>query len=821
MKRRQFIKLSGSALAAEAVAAFVPSQATEQSAAVVAPAGAQESAVRLWEQEPALWDAAQKYHIARPLAPVYGWEGPCGMKVGNKVNHTPGPDFTGPSGEGVNLCNERLQSAVWGPPDRIAFSLGKTDVFNRAGLSFFRGKKPVGQLLLMAEDFAGAPTPTVTTSIHNGNHQLRLKQGEAAADIQFLLTRSDTNVIAIKADYANLAKPCAVRLYRHCDKFKELPEPEGGSDGAYFWIRQAFAAEKTFPQGFDYYLMAKIAGAPAAELTNMQPGLGAAVPFRPDATPGSAATVRFPAAASRSVVVYVTVVTRAETADPLAEAKRRLDAAESQGYEGLLAANAAWYRNLYSRREQGRIFTGNIDDAKSVFLPFFYHGSFQSRHTFNSNPDPTKYEGDAAYNNLESDEVFWSGLQCFNEELYTGDYVAGRDETVATYYVKLFNFWRKAWQDHARKAGQQGLLILRGYVPPIKNDVYWSPDAPAMNGCDWASMVWAFKCVWDAFDYGGHDIAFLRDSVYPCLSDLADFFAGKVKLGKDGYYHLEPSQIREEDAGRDAIDCMAAARWAFRRAVEASQLLDVDADNRKTWQDRLSKMMPRYVIQNEKGEPIFASLVKNGTPVVAGHGVAHFLVNVADEINLESPEEDKQTAIRSNHVHYEQPMNRQVEFLLGQSPDRLFGTSVFGHPEWMIFYAQKTGIANFAAHIRLETREQKAIACWLEPERLCNSRSGTIFFFPCAPSGFDVAFRDFQARGGFLVSAERRGGKVSYAQIKARRSGTCALMNPWPGQMLRILKQADGAAVSATRSGEKYQFEAAAGTSYALVPGEE
>jgi hypothetical protein len=30
----------------------------------------------------------------------------------------------------------------------------------------------------------------------------------------------------------------------------------------------------------------------------------------------------------------------------------------------------------------------------------------------------------------------------------------------------------------------------------------------------------------------------------------------------------------------------------------------------------------------------------------------------------------------------------------------------------------------------LEKPVKKAIACWFEPERLCNSRSGTIFFFP-------------------------------------------------------------------------------------------
>lgn len=774
----------------------------------------------LWDREPALWDEAQTFKLVRPLSPVFGWEGPHGRFEGARINRTPGPEYTGPSGEGVNISNERVQSALWGTPDRLVFSVGKTDVHDRARLSFRRGRKPVGQLLLLAEDFEGADPPAVTTHLHNGTHTLRLAKGEATADLQVLLSRSDTNVFAIQADYAHLTRPVAVRLHRHRDKFGELPEPESGREGAYFWIRQSFAADKTFPDGFEYYLVAKVVPAAAAiELEQMKPGLGAPVPvFREDTVSGSAATARIPAAVRVRMVVYATVVTTAESDDPLAEARRRLDAAEAQGYDGLRTRNEAWHRALYERREQGRIFTGNFDDVRRVVLPFFFQGSFQSRHTFTSNPDPAKYEGDAHYTNLESDEVYWSGLPCFNEELYTGEYVAGRDETVAPYYVGLYRFWREAWEARAQALGYDGLLVLRGYVPPIKNDVYWSPDGPAMNpnGCDWATLVWSFKCVWDAFDYGGQDLGFLAEQVYPSLRGIADFFASLVKRGDDGRYHIERSQIREEDVGRNAIDCIAAAKWAFRRAIEAAQLLEVDAGRRAVWQERLDKMAPYDLIPNEQGEQVFASLIKDGIPVVAGHGTSHFLVNVADEIHLESAEEEKQLALRSNRIAYTQPMNRQVEFLLGVSPDTLCMTSVFAHPAWLRFYAQKSGAGDFAGLLPLETPAQKAIACWLEPERLCNSRSGAIHFFPCAPGDFDVAFKDFQARGGFLVTAERRGGVVTHAQIQARRDGPCRLMNPWPGRELHVREWPANRPVPVTREGARHVFPAVAGRVYVL-----
>ncbi len=818
LSRRRWLGISTGSIAASALGAWSPcGSASAQSRGKPASGG-----TRLWDKEPALWDVARKYQLTRPLSPEFGWEGPRG---GRGAVPGPGPEFTGPGKNGVNISNERLESSLWGTPDRLVLSLAKTDVWNRAHMNHEQGKKPVGQILILAEDFAGAEAPQVITRIHNGNHELKARKGSTEAIVQFQITDCKTNVIAVRAAYTGLAKPVSVRLYRHQDTGKVIPDPTSGADGGYFWIHQTFAAEKTFPEGFEYYLVGKIAGpAGKPELAQLQPGLGAPVPTRDNAVPGSAVTITLPQAAKKNLAAYFTVVTRAESDDPLAEAKRRLAAAEKKGYAALLARNEKKYQALYARRERGRIFTGNFDDAKDVVMPFFHQGSWQFRHTYNSSPDPERFEGDANYSILESDKVLWCGLPCFNEELYTPDFVAFRDESVAPYYVKLFSFWRKACEDVAKARGFQGMLLLRGYVPPIKPDVYWSPDGPANNpqATDWASMVFAFKNVWDAWDYGDQDMEFLREKVYPCLRGIADFFAGKSVAGDDGFYHIDPSQIREEDQGKDAIDCIAAAKWSFRIASQASVLLKTDADKREIWQERLAKMAPYHIIRNGNGESVFASIVKDGKPVVAGHGTSHFLVNVADEIHLESTDGEKQTAIRSNSHAHEQPMNRQVEYLLGHQPDTLFMGSgypwicAFGHSPWILYYAQKLGAGDFSRNLELRTAQQKTIACWLEPERLCNSRSGTIFFFPCVPTGLDIAFRDFQARGSFLVSGEIKSGKVVYARIKSRRSGPCTVMNPWPGKTLRILPEGGGPPLAAEKSGEKYRFNPKPGASYIL-----
>jgi hypothetical protein len=452
---------------------------------------------RLWDREPSLWEGACTYRLLRPLSPVFGWEGPSGGAFGREYSRepgwkftegidlgkpgaavaAPGPDFAGPLGEGVNLANGRVFGSFWGTPDRMVLSIGKSDVLNRAAMHLTSSMKPVGQVQILAADFAGTPQPEVCTTVHDGVHQLSLAGAAAAAEIQLLLTGKATNVVALEASLSNLSRSFSVRLFRHADTLGELPDPEAGHDGDFFWIRQSFAAEKTFPQGFEYVLVARIAGGAAPiQTATMQAGLGAPVPFRDDSTPGSAATATLAAMSKRDVVIYATVVTRAEADDPLAEAKRRLEAAGQAGFDTLAVRNREWYRELYDRRERGRIFTGTFDDAKDVTLPFIFQSRDLSRHIYHSDPDPIRFEGDGNYNVMESDGVFWSGLQCFNEEIYTGDYVAARDETIANYYVNLFRLWRPAWEAHAKAAGMPGLMMLRGYVPPVKADVYSSPD---------------------------------------------------------------------------------------------------------------------------------------------------------------------------------------------------------------------------------------------------------------------------------------------------------------------------------------------------------
>jgi hypothetical protein len=290
--------------------------------------------------------------------------------------------------------------------------------------------------------------------------------------------------------------------------------------------------------------------------------------------------------------------------------------------------------------------------------------------------------------------------------------------------------------------------------------------------------------------------------------------------------------VREQDVGRDAMDCVTTIKWFFKRAIQAAKALGVDTVKQAAWQERLDKMAPYYILSDGR----WAAVVNSTTGVpyscpTAMHSGAHMCVNVTDEYNLESSAQEKDRCIRSNNFNgdWNDPTCRLVEMLLGSGPDTLYARdfawiTIFAYNSWMYYYTVWNGFPYSNGLFGpqtvnkpvLNTTPRKIAACWLEPERLCNSRSGTIFFFPCMPSGLDIGFKDLQARGGFLVTGERKAGIVTYALVKSRRSGPCAVMNPWPGQTLYVTEISGGSQMPTTVAGNKCTFSTTAGHSYTL-----
>ena len=850
----------------------------------------------LWESEPSLREAARAVTIRRPVSPV----DPMGERMYNIV----GP------GTAPNLSTQEMKISLWGPPDRLTLTLGKTDVWDRRisenpvftldqvkqayaagkyppndyytgwGAYDFPCPKPVGQVILRADDLKGASQPTAVVHCQDGSAHVEVQQGDARGGLTWLPMMTG-NVIAVRAEYEGLLHPVSVRLYRHRDvctfgtihpgghAFSPQPNPmhdyskdsnngliappTSGTDGRFFWIRQVLPAEKTFPKGFEYVLVGLVTEREVVlEHVDGAVGLGTS-PYLNErqqelfdkrgvswgslpnydeirAATGSAATAVLPGKPAVRFTLLTAVVTSAEAADPMVEARRMLERAEKAGFDGLLKENAAWYEELYDRREHGRIFRGNAGFARAQ-VPEIFRSWRNQHHSSSCLTDPKKYETDTTYAWPSVDWANWHGMPCYNELFYTHTHVRNRSDRLK-YFYNLLDFWWPACRENAREMfGLPGATMQHGYLPPIKPDKY-----------SHSSSVWEFsmelpaqvlKVLWECYDYGGDD-ALLRNEVYPKMRDVAEFYRHYVTPGDDGNYHIIPTVIAEYYAWcdspdmirtRDTTSALCMFKWQLNTAADAAERLGVDEKLRGEWRKVASLLAPYPVFETPEG-PIFSDIpaapktdIWKSPPETRNYNwyPGYYPCILADEINLDSPPEQIQAMLRTARL-VRGWIREVVPFLLGTGKIGASLAAWDGVGDWD--GSGRTAPPPLSENntlreiLGMET-EQDAF-----PESLLNSRSGRMHLFPGANPDETIAFRDFQARGGFLVSAEMVNGKTTFVHVRARRDETCKLMNPWPGVAVTVRDETDGTVVSHRREtdrGECIVFSALAGHGYSLT----
>jgi hypothetical protein len=802
-----------------------------------------------WNREIPLRQAAQSVYLESTLQPK-----------------DPIPDTDSyPVGNSMAINNLKMRTVIWGPTDRVTISLTKNNVWDRRvnprGLEAptlqeiidgamspankgFEGVakdcqrpwgygyllkeggfydpyrdpheyqlpclKPVGQIVMGMDALAGAAAPKITQSCATGVVALTETKGSAKAALQYVLGMT-SNLYAIRGEFSGIDTPVWLRLYRHQDtahmhymnaegteytkkgteKDKAfnypMDPPTSGTDGKYFWIRQQMPPEKTFPAGFEYVLMGTVLTPGKAKIKagEGQRGLGTPPPDERIANAsGAAATVTFTPEGKGSLEALVVVVTTMDAKDVMAEARKRLKKAARSGFDGVVLENTRWWKAFYDKRENGRVFHGLSGTACTDDIRDIYR-SYAARHGGGTHTDMRQYECSAVYVLPERDAQLWGSAPCYNEVFTSNLFVRNRADQQQM-WKQLVWHWMPGAKDNARTMfGMPGMAILHGYQPPIKPDKILHTTL-TLEFC-LETMAQIIKPVWDEWDYGG-DIEFLRKECYPLMREMALFYAAYAKKGDDGYYHIIPSMEPEKwgwyaDLARNknVISSLCMFRWALNRAAEAAEVLGVDADLRGQWRQVADNLVPYPTWEGPDGPMYCAIAGVEPEHVDADHfGEApQYPTILADEINLDSPQEQKDMMLRLCRKVPKSWTTGQTLILLG----------VPAKPLWVK----------------------------LDGETLLNSRSGRMHLFPAVEPDTEIAFRNFQARGGFLVSAARDAQGVYFLQVQPRRDAMCRVMNPWPGKAV-VVRQAGSSqpvAVNIDNSnGECLEFAAAAGKTY-------
>ena len=695
--------------------------------------------------------------------------------------------------------------------------------------------KPVGQIILGIDPLAGASAPRATQSCADGVTRLEVTKGDAKASLEYVLPMA-SDVYAIRGSFSGITTPMWLRLYRHRDtshlvymtadgKYTSpaaeadrafngpIDPPTSGQDGKYFWIRQKMPAEKTFPQGFEYVLMGVVAGEGNVKLESVEgkTHLGTPPPNPPmpwdwfgaprpsiAEAPGAAATATFLPGSNGKLEAFVIVVTSMDGDDLLAVAKKRLAEAEARGFDGSVRENAKWWGDFYDKRENGRIFVGSTGTAATDDIRSIYQQSWTDSHGGGTKTDMRQYECSASYARPERDIQDFDSAPCYNEIFTTSRFVRNWGDS-QDMWKQIVQHWMPGAKQNARdRFNMPGTLITHGYLPPIKPDKYVHTTI-TLELC-LSTMAQTFRPAWDEWDYGG-DVNLLKNECYPLMREMALFYAAFAKKGDDGYYHIVPCMEEERwgiypqfSRNKDVISSLCMFRWALTRAADAAELLGVDADLRQQWRQVAAQIAPYPTWEKTQGV-VFASMPGfEPRRLSRDHQeeAESFPTTLADEINLDSPQELKEQMLRTVRL-LQSDSTRKALTLLAAPAEQGAGRRGGG--------GGRGG--------------------GMDAETLLNSRSGRIHLFPLPPASPDIAFHNFQASGGFLVSAAKNVNGVYYLEIQPRRNNQCRLMNPWPGKAV-VVREADkteSVNVELDKTnGECLSFATVAGHKYLISP---
>ncbi len=762
-------------------------------------------------------------------------------------------------GRGCNISTPVLKASLWGPADRITVSLSKPDVWDRrvireapvtleevkkgafhpafaeegdttwAAYGGHMGSdgvrrdgypswsaydsptpKPVGQIVILAPDFAGCPAPKVSISASSG--LIRICQQNAGARLEIkILPCMARNLICIEGLCSGLQEGVSLRLCRHNDTrgkngniglpgfdyaayphmLEEIRPAEPFVRGKCCGIEQKFPAEKTFPQGFGYTFAMNTGDAAVTMHENEYDletkartirGKGNADYLEPMFMPDYDA---INAAAGSGVTVpcggrflhYITVQTSNDGADTRQCAERVLQETEKKSFAWYECENAEWYRKFYEKRENGRIYADGADFDRE-YVKYLFH-NWSDSNTRSCRPDPVRMEADSVYTPFQADVGLWHSLNCYND-LYDSPWqIVLHHEDRLYYWVNLVKHWLNAARQNVREVFKMtGATISHGYLPPIEADCYHHVHSAFEFCMEIGAQV--CKVLWDIWDYTREE-EFLKHDVYPYLRELAIFYAQYVTRSEDGY-HVIPTVSAEQwglryrfGKNKDTSSACAFIRWTMRKAAEAARYLGEDLDKIGEWED-VEKNLPKYsVYETEKGKVLTDVAGVNPLGIPYNHFAGWIPVLLTDDVNLDSSEAEKELFMRT-FANVSGWHRGEIPYLLGYNKDTVYAENAWFHrmqPQESI--EAIVGRKDHAALVRLIENE---------PERLLNSRSGVVHVFPSFETNGTFGFEKFRARGGLLVSAKMRRRKVTFLCVEGTADTVCRLKSPWTGEVL-------------------------------------
>ncbi len=590
---------------------------------------------------------------------------------------------------------------------------------------------------------------------------------------------------------------------------------------------------------------------------------------------------------------FVVLIASAASFDPnediVASAERQLDAAEGKGFAGLLADNERFWRRFWSK---GFVHLhsadGVADEIEKRYNYFLYIMASGSRGKL-----PAKFNG--MIWSTEGDRREWGAQHWWNNLsfLYKGLFAANRPELMDP----MFDMYSGMYDSLATAARQQwdskgifipeavwfdGLAELPEDIAAEMHDLYllrkpWSrmserfrrfadpkhPQNARWNWKDYGKWVdghWQYpdkgagpfgQCVhilsttgrlpylyWQRYEFT-LDKEWLRERAYPMLKGAAEFYRNfpHVKKGADGRYHIDHVNNNEGSWDcYDPMDEMVAMHGVFPAAIKASQILNVDAELRKLWQEFLDNLAPLPTSDNpqagiarEPNEPIYWINTVKSRYLRGRSRISQRPFIYCDLCTIETKYHDPERFKIANDT-FDLSIKKGVTYrmdiaaaILGRTEDlkRLLPGKLGLIPGWQDRAKRflPNRLANWEGPQAI-TVEDLGMAVEALHRALCQAvppgpaRDTVMNVFCAWPREWDAAFT-LLCRGGFLVTSSMQNGRIEFVEIKSLAGAQCRLRNPWGEKAVAVYR--DGTKWK-DMAGALLRFETAREEVFVIVP---
>jgi len=476
-----------------------------------------------------------------------------------------------------------------------------------------------------------------------------------------------------------------------------------------------------------------------------------------------------------------------------------------ESIDEMLEAHAEWWKAFWLK---------SWLDLNDSLLERYYYGA-QYVHGCSIDLEGRVVPGLAA-GWITNDNPIWGGTYTMNyngESPFWGLASSNRGDWLLPYARVCLDYIEKG-RELAKRLDTKGIVmpVMIGPWGIEDNDDALGQKSNASMAA--LSLIWHYESTLDQ--------AFLRDVLYPYLSELMDFWEDNLELDDSGRYIINGSARERNPGDLNPGEDLAFVRRILDVMIPAGEAFGVDEDRLALWRDYQARLSD-YPVANVDGNFCFKEAENRMS--VSHHGVGDnvcALNPVYPGGAIDHDPTGRGRIIARNTLRYLQSWNQENSFTRifpqavraewpGEDLLERFKARIGGEGEGPSSPLASPRQSPFE-HVRRNNTFLPGSHSFegTAPTEFLNSmfahaHGGALKVCQVWPKERDAAFHRIRVRGAFLVSGEVKGGEVTSVDILSEQGKTCRMLSCWPGRSISVA-QVGGEDYTRTRSRRSLDF---------------